>query len=202
MQFANRLRTTTLTTDVEGTVAQVRPLHRFLVFLSELRRAGIVRLRSVRTWASILPGPHAASCLSQAALEAIGHSQVRLTVQGMRRARPLSLSSQSKSLRLVEEGSQSLRAHQKASPRRWTLVHTSKDSFWILCSAAKPGYKTPLVADIHFTPKVALVCADFVDKVRLCIRSKHRSVVIANDEVRVNPGNFADGCSRSIESRE
>ena len=132
MQFANRLRTTTLTTDVEGTVAQVRPLHRFLVFLSELRRAGIVRLRSVRTWASILPGPHAASCLSQAALEAIGHSQVRLTVQGMRRARPRSLSSQSKSLRLVEEGSQSLRAHQKASPRRWPLVHTSKDSFWIL----------------------------------------------------------------------
>eukprot|EP00441_Pelagodinium_beii_P019752 CAMPEP_0197654360 /NCGR_PEP_ID=MMETSP1338-20131121/38807_1 /TAXON_ID=43686 ORGANISM="Pelagodinium beii, Strain RCC1491" /NCGR_SAMPLE_ID=MMETSP1338 /ASSEMBLY_ACC=CAM_ASM_000754 /LENGTH=792 /DNA_ID=CAMNT_0043229801 /DNA_START=75 /DNA_END=2454 /DNA_ORIENTATION=- len=37
------------------------------------------------------------------------------------------------------------------------------------------GYKTAIVADIHFTPKVALVCADFVDK------------------VRVNPGNFADG---------
>jgi (E)-4-hydroxy-3-methylbut-2-enyl-diphosphate synthase len=37
------------------------------------------------------------------------------------------------------------------------------------------GYNTPIVADIHFTPKVALVCADFVDK------------------VRVNPGNFADG---------
>mmetsp|Transcript_63398 Transcript_63398/g.198456 ORF Transcript_63398/g.198456 Transcript_63398/m.198456 type:complete len:635 (-) Transcript_63398:25-1929(-) len=37
------------------------------------------------------------------------------------------------------------------------------------------GYKTPIVADIHFTPKVALECADFVDK------------------VRVNPGNFADG---------
>eukprot|EP00448_Togula_jolla_P012108 CAMPEP_0170595968 /NCGR_PEP_ID=MMETSP0224-20130122/14851_1 /TAXON_ID=285029 /ORGANISM="Togula jolla, Strain CCCM 725" /LENGTH=769 /DNA_ID=CAMNT_0010920197 /DNA_START=50 /DNA_END=2359 /DNA_ORIENTATION=- len=37
------------------------------------------------------------------------------------------------------------------------------------------GYTTPIVADIHFTPKVALVCADFVDK------------------VRVNPGNFADG---------
>lgn len=37
------------------------------------------------------------------------------------------------------------------------------------------GYTTPLVADIHFTPKVALACADFVDK------------------VRVNPGNFADG---------
>merc|ERR1719240_2547615 len=37
------------------------------------------------------------------------------------------------------------------------------------------GYTTPIVADIHFTPKVALVCADFVDK------------------VRVNPGNFSDG---------
>jgi len=37
------------------------------------------------------------------------------------------------------------------------------------------GYKTAIVADIHFTPKVALACADFVDK------------------VRVNPGNFADG---------
>jgi len=37
------------------------------------------------------------------------------------------------------------------------------------------GYKTPLVADIHFTPKVALKVADYVDK------------------VRVNPGNFADG---------
>eukprot|EP00930_Biecheleria_cincta_P053007 TRINITY_DN3832_c0_g1_i1.p1 TRINITY_DN3832_c0_g1~~TRINITY_DN3832_c0_g1_i1.p1 ORF type:complete len:830 (-),score=153.20 TRINITY_DN3832_c0_g1_i1:319-2532(-) len=37
------------------------------------------------------------------------------------------------------------------------------------------GCTTPIVADIHFTPKVALVCADFVDK------------------VRVNPGNFADG---------
>ncbi|CAE8717680.1 unnamed protein product, partial [Polarella glacialis] len=37
------------------------------------------------------------------------------------------------------------------------------------------GYHTPIVADIHFTPKVALACADFVDK------------------VRVNPGNFTSG---------
>lgn len=37
------------------------------------------------------------------------------------------------------------------------------------------GYNTPIVADIHFTPKVALHCADFVDK------------------VRVNPGNFTAG---------
>jgi len=37
------------------------------------------------------------------------------------------------------------------------------------------GYTTPIVADIHFTPKVALVAAEFCDK------------------IRVNPGNFVDG---------
>lgn len=37
------------------------------------------------------------------------------------------------------------------------------------------GCRTPLVADIHFNPKVALAVAEVIDK------------------VRVNPGNFADG---------
>lgn len=36
------------------------------------------------------------------------------------------------------------------------------------------GYHTPLVADIHFQPKAAMIAADYVDK------------------VRINPGNFAD----------
>lgn len=36
------------------------------------------------------------------------------------------------------------------------------------------GYNTPLVADIHFNPKAAMVAADFVEK------------------VRVNPGNYAE----------
>ena len=36
------------------------------------------------------------------------------------------------------------------------------------------GYKTPLVADIHFTPNAAVVAAEIVEK------------------VRINPGNFAD----------
>ena len=36
------------------------------------------------------------------------------------------------------------------------------------------GYKTPLVADIHFTPNAAEVAADYVEK------------------IRVNPGNYAD----------
>merc|ERR1719217_721910 len=37
------------------------------------------------------------------------------------------------------------------------------------------GYKQPIVADIHFTPKVAMLVAEHVDK------------------IRVNPGNFVDG---------
>jgi (E)-4-hydroxy-3-methylbut-2-enyl-diphosphate synthase len=36
------------------------------------------------------------------------------------------------------------------------------------------GIKTPLVADIHFTPNAAMIAADYVEK------------------VRINPGNFAD----------
>ena len=36
------------------------------------------------------------------------------------------------------------------------------------------GYKTPLIADIHFTPNAAEIAARIVDK------------------VRINPGNFAD----------
>jgi len=39
----------------------------------------------------------------------------------------------------------------------------------------KRGYETPLVADIHFAPKVALLVAESFDK------------------IRVNPGNFMDG---------
>ena len=38
----------------------------------------------------------------------------------------------------------------------------------------KQGYKTPLIADIHFTPNAALEAARIVEK------------------VRINPGNFAD----------
>ena len=37
------------------------------------------------------------------------------------------------------------------------------------------GYETPLIADIHFAPKVAMMVAECFDK------------------IRVNPGNFADG---------
>ena len=51
------------------------------------------------------------------------------------------------------------------------------------------GYTTPLIADIHFAPKVAMTVAECFDK------------------IRVNPGNFADGrkkfediCTRRMRS--
>ncbi|MDG5799514.1 (E)-4-hydroxy-3-methylbut-2-enyl-diphosphate synthase [Marinilabiliaceae bacterium ANBcel2] len=46
------------------------------------------------------------------------------------------------------------------------------------------GYTIPLVADIHFNPKVAFVAAGIVDK------------------VRINPGNFADGAKNFKEVTE
>ena len=42
-------------------------------------------------------------------------------------------------------------------------------------SLFKKGYDTPLVADIHFNPRVAMLTADAFEK------------------IRVNPGNFVDG---------
>ncbi len=46
------------------------------------------------------------------------------------------------------------------------------------------GFDTPLVADIHFNPKAALIAADFVEK------------------VRVNPGNFAEVSKSKINYTE
>ncbi len=42
-------------------------------------------------------------------------------------------------------------------------------------TCARRRYNTPLVADIHFQPKVALLVADAFEK------------------IRINPGNFSDG---------
>lgn len=47
----------------------------------------------------------------------------------------------------------------------------------------KRGYDTPLVADIHFAPKVAMLVAEAFEK------------------IRVNPGNFADG-RKSFDEKE
>jgi len=52
----------------------------------------------------------------------------------------------------------------------------------VAAELARRGVRTPLVADIHFTPNAALIAAEFVDK------------------VRVNPGNYAD--KKKFEVRE
>jgi (E)-4-hydroxy-3-methylbut-2-enyl-diphosphate synthase len=49
------------------------------------------------------------------------------------------------------------------------------ENLGVICDELeKRGVKVPLVADIHFTPKAALIAAEFVEK------------------VRINPGNYAD----------
>lgn len=52
---------------------------------------------------------------------------------------------------------------------------TDADAFFeIKKELRKRGYNTPLIADVHFNPEIALKVADFADK------------------VRINPGNFRD----------
>ena len=54
----------------------------------------------------------------------------------------------------------------------------AESSFEIREELFKRGYDIPMVADIHFQPKVALMVADCYEK------------------IRVNPGNFADGAKK------
>ncbi|HEY4967639.1 MAG TPA: flavodoxin-dependent (E)-4-hydroxy-3-methylbut-2-enyl-diphosphate synthase, partial [Puia sp.] len=71
------------------------------------------------------------------------------------------------SIRCIEAGAELIRitAPSKKEAENLQLI---KDEI------RKRGYKTPLVADIHFTPNAAEIAARIVEK------------------VRVNPGNYAD----------
>jgi (E)-4-hydroxy-3-methylbut-2-enyl-diphosphate synthase len=53
-------------------------------------------------------------------------------------------------------------------------IHHAENLKNIRAELRSKGYRTPLVADIHFTPQAAMIAADYVEK------------------VRVNPGNYAD----------
>lgn len=55
-------------------------------------------------------------------------------------------------------------------------LNTSLRLFCLRCDALR--YDVPLVADIHFSPKVAMLVAEAFEK------------------VRVNPGNFVDGAKK------
>ena len=71
------------------------------------------------------------------------------------------------SIRCIEAGSELVRITAPSKNEAENLLNI-KNELW------KRGYKTPLVADIHFTPNAAEIAARIVEK------------------VRVNPGNYVD----------
>ncbi len=71
------------------------------------------------------------------------------------------------SIRCIEAGSELIRITAPS-------INEAKNLEAIKNELRKRGYKTPLVADIHFTPNAAEVAARIVEK------------------VRINPGNYAD----------
>ncbi len=71
------------------------------------------------------------------------------------------------SIRMIEAGSELVRITAPSINEAKNLENIKKELL-------NRGYKTPLIADIHFTPNAAEVAARIVEK------------------VRINPGNFAD----------
>ena len=71
------------------------------------------------------------------------------------------------SLRMIEAGSELVRITAPSKREAENLRNIKEE-------IRNCGYKTPIVADIHFTPNAALIAATIVEK------------------VRINPGNYAD----------
>ena len=70
-------------------------------------------------------------------------------------------------IRMIESGAEYVRLTAQGTKEAENLQFIKE-------SLKQKGYNTPLVADIHYNPKAALIAAKFVDK------------------VRINPGNFVD----------
>jgi (E)-4-hydroxy-3-methylbut-2-enyl-diphosphate synthase len=71
------------------------------------------------------------------------------------------------SIRCIEAGAELVRITAPSKKEAENLLHIKNE-------LSRRGYKTPLVADIHFTPNAAEIAARIVEK------------------VRVNPGNYVD----------
>ena len=71
------------------------------------------------------------------------------------------------SIRMIEAGCEYVRITAPSKKEAENLKNIKEELL-------KKGYKTPLIADIHFTPNAAEIAARIVEK------------------VRINPGNFAD----------
>lgn len=70
-------------------------------------------------------------------------------------------------IRMIEAGSEYVRIATASIAEAENLKNIKQE-------LRKRGYKTPLIADVHFNPNVALVAAEIVEK------------------VRINPGNYTD----------
>ena len=95
-----------------------------------------------------------------------GNNPIRL--QSMTTSNTMdTMSSVEQSIRMEESGSELIRLTAPSKKEAENLFHIHKD-------LRDKGYKSPLVADIHFTPNAAEIAAKYVEK------------------IRVNPGNYAD----------
>jgi len=95
-----------------------------------------------------------------------GNNPIR--VQSMTTSNTMDTSSSvDQSIRMEDAGSELIRLTAPSKKEAENLFHIHKE-------LRDKGYKSPLVADIHFTPNAAEIAAKYVEK------------------IRVNPGNYAD----------
>eukprot|EP00968_Pinguiococcus_pyrenoidosus_P002774 scaffold149_cov315-Pinguiococcus_pyrenoidosus.AAC.112 len=107
----------------------------------------------------------------------MGADLVRLTVQGRKEAEAAMKIRESlfqKGRRMVG-GWKEFAVDAQGFVMPMPPVDSSASLLTLSTTRLHQGYDVPLVADIHFQPKVALMVADAFEK------------------IRVNPGNFADG---------
>ena len=77
------------------------------------------------------------------------------------------ISTVEQSIRMINAGCEYVRITAPSMKQAKNLTNIKKE-------LSKRGYKTPLIADIHFTPNAAEIAAEIVEK------------------VRINPGNYVD----------
>ena len=95
-----------------------------------------------------------------------GNNPIR--VQSMTTTNTLDVESTVKqSIKIINEGADYIRITAPSIKEAYILKDIKKSLY-------KQGYKTPLIADIHFTPNAAIQASKIVEK------------------VRINPGNYAD----------
>ena len=97
-----------------------------------------------------------------------GHQGHPIRVQTMTTTDTMdTLATVEQSIRCIEAGSELIRITAPSKREAENLLHIKNE-------LRRRGYKTPIVADIHFTPNAAEIAARIVEK------------------VRVNPGNYVD----------